>query len=212
MNKIRKLMSSTGLAALLLLLSCFALSGCISVRGSESINDAPMSKAEFSKKTIAVLPVKEQAALSTDSLLSLRVAINDQLDNKIRAILTGSKIIDTKTAVDILNDQNKLGLLDDFTKIYDSTGVFDKRMIASMCSVLKTDYIVFSRLKAEKMSVGFVGKGFGASLEVAIVSQATHDIVWAGSGEFKRGGIWGAGGTQNKKAAEELVKLVFQKF
>lgn len=211
----KKTINRTGtefLSCCIFLFLLLTISGCMNVRGSETINDAPVSKAEFSKKTIAVLPVKEQATLSTDSLLSLRVALNDQLDDKIKEKLPESKIIDTKTSVNILNNQNKLGLLDDFIKTYDSTGVFDRRMIDSMCSVLKTDYIVFSRLKAEKMSVGIVGKGFGASLEVAIISKAGHDVVWGGAGEFKRGGIFGAGGTDNKKAAEELIRLAFAKF
>ena len=212
MNKTGKRMSCTGVSALLMLMICVAVSGCMSVRGSESINDAPVSKAEFSKKTIAVLPVKEQTALTTDSLLSLRVALNDQLDDKIKEKLPDSKIISTKTSVEALNNQNKLGLLDEFMKTYDSTGVFDKRMIDSLCGVLKSEYIVFSRLKAEKMGSGFLGKGFGASLEVTIVSKARHDVVWGGAGEFKRGGIFGAGGTQNKKAAEELIRLAFAKF
>ena len=34
----------------------------------------------------------------------------------------------------------------------------------------------------------------------------------AGSGEFKRGGVFGFGSTENKQAAEELVNLAFEKF
>lgn len=46
----------------------------------------------------------------------------------------------------------------------------------------------------------------------AIISKTRHDVAWGGAGEFKRGGIFGAGGTDNKKAAEELIRLAFAKF
>ena len=64
-------------------------------------------------------------------------------------------------------------------------------MVSALCSCLGADYIVFSRLKAEKMAVGFIGKGFGASLEVMLVSRGNSEVVWGGSGEFKRGGMLG---------------------
>lgn len=81
-------------------------------------------------------------------------------------------------------------------------------MIDSLCGVLESDYIVFPVLKQKNVSWYHGYKGFGASLEVAIASKAKHDITWAGTGEFKRGSIVCAGGTQNKKAAEELILLV----
>lgn len=195
---------------------CFVLlifcGGCMNVRGSESTADTVVPKEQFSGKSVAALPVKDQASLSTDSLMSLKVAINEKLDNKLKEKLPASKIIVTKTSVDILNDKGKLSLLDEIIKTYESTGVFDKKTIDALCGILKSDYIVFSRLKAEKMSVSILGKGFGASLEVMIVGRAQKKVVWGGSGEFKRGGILGAGTTQNKQAAEELVNLAFHKF
>ncbi|WP_420265538.1 hypothetical protein [Candidatus Magnetominusculus dajiuhuensis] len=159
-----------------------------------------------------MLPVKEQTSLSTDSLLSLKVAVNDNLDRAIKEKLPTSKIIDTKTSVSALNQSGQLNLLDNLFKIYDSTGVVDKKTIDSLCSLLHSEYIVFSRLKAEKMAVAIVGKGFGASLEVVIVGNANREVVWGSSSEFKRGGVLGAGTTQNKAAAEELVRLAFLKF
>jgi hypothetical protein len=101
--------------------------------------------------------------------------------------------------------------LNKWTKLL-RTGVVDKKTIDSLCSILHSEYIVFPRLKAEKMAVGFVGKGFGASLEVMIVGNAKKEVVWGSSSEFKRGGMLGFGKTENKAAAEELVKLAFEKF
>jgi hypothetical protein len=205
-----------GIYSLVLSCACFMLifsiTGCMSVRGTEALNDAPLSKDQFSKKSVAVLPVKAQSSLSTDSLLSLRAALNEKIDDRIKERLPNSKIVDTKSAVNTLNDKGKLGLLDDLIKTYDSTGIFDKRAVDSLCATLNSDYVVFSRLKAEKMAVAIMGKGFGASLEVDIIGRDGKDIVWAGAGEFKRGGILGFGTTDNKKAAEELVDLAFQNF
>ena len=187
-------------------------SGCMNVRGAETINSASVEKEQFRNRKIAVLPVKEQAALSTDSLLSLRTALNEKLGEKVREKLGGAKIIDENSAVTTLNRKGKLGTLDELLKTYDSTGVFDSRLVSSLCNCLGVDYIVVSRLKAEKMSVGFVGKGFGASLEVMLVSHANSSLIWAGSGEFKRGGMLGFGTTNNKAAADQLVNLAFSKF
>jgi hypothetical protein len=195
-----------------LLVILVAAAGCMNVTRSETINDNVAPKEKFVNKTIAVLPVKAQTSLTTDSLLSLRVAINEKLDNKIREKINGATIVDTKTTVDILNDKGKIDLLDDIIKSYDNTGVFDKRLIETLGHLFKSQYIVFSRLKAEKMAAGFIGKGFAASLEVAIIDCGKNEIVWAGTGEFKRGGMFGFGTTENKKAAEDLIQLAFEKF
>ena len=195
---------------LLLSISMFSF-GCMNVRGTETITSTSLDKEQFRNKRIAVMPVKEQAALSTDSLLSLRTAINEKLSNKLRDKLSGVKIIDVTSSMNTLNNKNKLGTLDEALKTYDSTGVFDQRMVSALCNCLGADYLVFSRLKAEKMAVGFIGKGFGASLEVMLVSRSNSEVVWGGSGEFKRGGMLGFGSTDNKAAADQLVNLSFSK-
>ena len=204
--------SRSNIIYLILLISISIFSfGCMNVRGTESINNASVEKEQFRNKRIAIMPVKEQAALFTDSLLSLRTALNEKLGETLRVKLSGAKVIDVNSTVNTLNTKGKLGTLDDALKTYDSTGVFDHRMVSSLCSSIGADYLVFSRLKAEKMSVGLIGKGFSASLEVMIVSKHNNDVVWGGSGEFKRGGMLGFGSTDNKVAAEQLVNLTFSK-
>ena len=200
------------MGACIFLLALSVVASCMNVRKSETISETQVSKEQFIKKTVAVLPVKAQSSLATDSLLSLRTAINDKLDAKVREKVIGANIIDTKNSINLLNSKGKINVLDEVIKTYDNTGIFDKGLVDSLGSTLKSDYIVFSRLKAEKMAVGIVGKGFGASLEVIIVENAKNEIAWAGSGEFKRGGMLGFGSTENKQAAEELVNLAFEKF
>lgn len=95
-------------------------------------------------------------------------------------------------------------------KLYESTGFFDKKLLESLFHIFKSDFLVISRLKAEKMNI-VIAKGFGASLEVIIIDKIKKEVVWGGSGEFKRGGIYGFGTTQNQAAAEELLRLVFLK-
>ena len=188
------------------------LSSCMTVRGSESMNSQVVSKEQFANKKIAIFPVKAQTALTTDSLLSLRTALNEKIDEKIKGKLPDSTIIDTKTTINILNDSGKLEILDDIVRVYDNTGIFDKKLTSHLFNIVKSDYIVFSRLKAEKMSIAFMGKGFGASLEVVIIGKSQNDVIWGGSGEYKRGGVLGFGTTENKTAAEELIRLAFQNF
>jgi hypothetical protein len=199
-------------------LLCFFLifgAGCMNVRGSESINTAVVSKDQFLHKKLAILPVKlvqdQGGQYSSDSLISIRVALNEKLDEEFKKKLSNSTIISANTSADILNDKDKLGTLDDLAKAYSSTGFFDKRVVASLCSMFKSDYIIFPWLRAQKMSVGFLGKGFGASLEVMIIDK-NGETVWGGVGEYKRGGIYGFGSTDNKAAAEELIGLALAKF
>ena len=201
-------------ATLFILSTVFLLliNSCMNVRRSETIDGMQAPKEKFANKTIAVLPVKAQTSIATDSLLSLRMAINEKLDEKIREKISGAHIIDTKGTVNILNNKGKIELLDDIIKTYENTGVFDKRLIDSLGNMFNSHYIVFSRLKAEKLAISFLGKGFGASLEVVIIDNSKNEIVWAGTGEFKRGGMFGFGTTENKQAAEELIRLAFAKF
>lgn len=165
-------------AVFLIMISCLVMTGCMNVRKTETLGNEQISKDQFRNKTIAVLPVKVQTALTTDSLLSLRLAVNEKLDKKLRENLSSSKVVDSKKTADILNNKGQLGILDDLIKTYDNTGVLDKRIVGSLMSMFGSDYILFSRLKAEKMSIGFLGKGFGASLEVVIIDKAKKEIVW----------------------------------
>jgi hypothetical protein len=50
------------------------------------------------------------------------------------------------------------------------------------------------------------------TLEVSIVSKQTKEVVWGGSGSYRKGGVMGFGGVDDKYVAEELVKLVFSNY
>jgi hypothetical protein len=54
-----------------------------------------------------------------------------------------------------------------------------------------------------------ISRGMGASIEVMLVNASTGTIEWGGSGEWKRGGIFGAGKAPPEEAAENLVNLAF---
>jgi hypothetical protein len=54
----------------------------------------------------------------------------------------------------------------------------DRKGAAALGQFLNADFLVFSRLKAEKMDVTFLSKGTGTSLEIMIVSTATGKIAW----------------------------------
>ena len=213
MIDLRKKMEGKNVAGVLIAVLIFLMMvGCMNIRRSETISDSRVSKEQFSSKTVAVLPVKAQSTFAPDALMPLRMALNEKLDEKVREKITGANIVDTKTSVNILNDKGKIEILDDIIKTYDNTGVFDKRLVESLGNILKSDYTVFSRLKAEKTDAGILGKGFASSLQIIILENAKNEMVWAGSGEFQRGGVFGFGSTENKQAAEELVNLAFEKF
>ena len=57
-------------------LSLMVVTGCLQVTGSESLGPSLQNKESFANKKIAILPVKTQAQLSTDTILPLRNKIN----------------------------------------------------------------------------------------------------------------------------------------
>ncbi len=189
----------------------FANSSCIQSRQVETFDNTITSKEAFTKKTLAVLPLRTKSSLTTDSLLSLRRSINKELSQKIKLKLPNAKIINVKKSVNILNEKNKLSVLDNLMTSYDSTGVFDKRLITSLGKDLKCDYIVFSRLKAEKISLVVLGSEFATSLEVLIIDKRKNDVVWAGVGDYKKAGIFKWGKVDIKKVAAELTRLALFK-
>jgi hypothetical protein len=101
--------------------------------------------------------------------------------------------------------------LEDLFKTYDVTGTYDIKTVNSLCDTLHADYLVVSKLTAGKMDA-ILTKAATITLEVSIVSKQTKEVVWGGSGSYRKGGVMGFGGVDDKYVAEELVKLVFSNY
>ncbi len=163
-------------------LSLMVVTGCLQVTGSESLGPSLQSKESFANKKIAILPVKTQAQLSTDTILPLRNKINKELYVMFKQKLPSSSyVLDTGNCVNLLNRKGKLDVLDELYLTYEHTGVFDKRQIDKLSSILKANYLVFPNLKAEKMDI-IISKAQGTSLQVLMVNSKTSEIVWGGIG------------------------------
>jgi len=195
-----------------LILLPFALvtfTGCITTRNAEVV-DPKATKAIFEKKKVAVLPTRSPANFSTDSILAVKKNIDLKLDQAMPTLLPSSAIINTNKTINIVNDSNQIETLDKLVTTYDSTGVYNKKMVGALFSTIKCNYLVISRLKTEKLDI-MISKATGASLEVTILNGA-GGVEWTGVGDFKRGGIFGFGGASANEISEELVKLAFQNF
>ena len=193
-------------------LSLMVVTGCLQVTGSESLGPPLQNKKTFANKKIAILPVKTQAQLSTDTILPLRNKINKELYVILKQKLpSSSTVLDTSNCVNLLNRKGKLNILDELYLTYEHTGVFDKRQVDKLASILKTSYMVFPSLKAEKMDV-IISRAQGTSLQVLMVNSKTSEIVWGGIGEHKKGGIFGLGGVDSGVVANELTRLALQDF
>jgi hypothetical protein len=193
-------------------LSLMVVTGCLQVTGSESLGPSLQNKESFANKKIAILPVKTQAQLSTDTILPLRNKINKELYVIFKQKLPSSSyVLDTGNCVNLLNRKGKLAVLDELYLTYEHTGVFDKRQIDKLSSILKANYLVFPNLKAEKMDI-IISKAQGTSLQVLMVNSKTSEIVWGGIGEHKKGGIFGLGGADSDVVANELTRLALQDF
>lgn len=174
---------------LFLITTLLVLSGCMTVSGKQSIVESNSTNS-FAGKRVAVLPVKAQTSLAPDSVLALRNEINKRLGPSLRGKLVSSGVLEIAHVANLLNQRNALPALEQLVSTYENTGIIDRRQTTSLGQSLGTDYLVFSRLKAEKLDI-FLSKGMGASLEIMIIDTRTGDIAWGGSGEWKRGrNLW----------------------
>lgn len=198
-----------GISMLLLLIFV----GCMSTRNAERHQTAvPFVKSQFNGKTIAILPVSEaKTSFATESNRGLRLAVSEALDNKATKLIATSKMSKHKMCATTLNDSNKLNLLDELFKTYEVTGSYDNKTIIALCDTLNADYLVVSKLTAGKTDA-ILAKATTLTLDVSIVSKKTKEVVWGGSGTYKKGGVMGFGGVDDKVVAEELVDLAFSSF
>lgn len=185
------------------------LSGCVNVKGSQSVVEAS-STTVFNGKKIAILPAKMQASLSPDSVMAMRTEVNKALAPTVRAKIPTSSIMDVGDVVNHLNQSNHLTNFEQLMSCYEATGVMDKRHVAALGTTLGCDFLLVTYLKSEKLDVGFISKGAGASLDAMLIDIRTSEISWAGSGEWKKGGIFGKGGAPFSVIANNIVDSAFK--
>lgn len=193
---------------LLVLITCFCTTGCITTK--QSLNDNnPFPKDKFNKGVVAVLPVKSQTSLSTESLSPLKNEINKILGVTLKEKLPGITIISSQRSSELLNDSDKLDLIDKLLVGYENSGIYDKKIAGQLTTILNADYLVIPKLKAEKQSM-ILASAFSSSLEVSFVAKSGGSPQWSGLGDMKRGGIFGAGNVSPVDAAQKLVELAFE--
>jgi hypothetical protein len=197
------------LEKILIVFLLLAMSGCMTVSDKQTIVESTNSKNTFSGKKIAILPVKTQTSLAPDSVMALRREINKRLGPTLQGKLPSAQIKDLSTVIDQLNQKNALPIFEDLLSTYENTGVIDKRKTAALGQSLGSNFILLSRLKAEKMDI-IISRAMGASLELMLINAETGDIAWGGTSEWKRGGIFGAGKTPPDEAAKNLVDLAYE--
>lgn len=54
-----------------------------------------------------------------------------------------------------------------------------------------------------------ISRGFGASIDAMLIDANSGEVTWSGTGEWKRGGIYGFGETKMDEAAMKLLELTF---
>lgn len=200
---LRTLIASTSIFLLLA-----PQTGCMTVQHGNTVVQNFSNKQVFNGKKIAALPVKTQTALATDSIQGLRQEVNKRLGQVLKARLSASTVLDVATVAEELNQKNLLPAYEQFIATYDNTGVIDRKQIKALAHGLGCDYLLFTRLKAEKMDI-IISRGFGASVDTMLVDARTGEVTWSGTGEWKRGGIYGFGETKLEEAAGRLLDLAF---
>jgi len=104
----------------------------------------------------------------------------------------------------MLNQRNSLQLFEQLMQSYENTGILDRQKLTALGQILGADFLLMSRLKAEKMDIVF-SKGNGGSLDLSLIDVRTAQPMWAGLGEWKHGGVYGFGGASDQEAAVGLV-------
>ena len=203
-----KRMSCISCVFMVVLSTMLILPSCMTVSDKQPNFQGSNSSMFFGNRRIAVLPVKAQTSLAPDSVMALRNELNKRIGTTLRSKLPSSIITDMSVVADRLSQTGDLTIFEQLVSTYENTGVIDKRHSAALGSALGSDYLLLSRLKAEKMDLG-ISRGMGASLEIMLISANTGEVAWGGSGEWKRGGIFGAGKTSADEAAENLLTLAF---
>jgi len=191
----------------LVVLAIFVQTGCMTVQQGGAVVENTNTQ-QYSGKKVAVLPVKTQSGLATDSVLPLRQEINKLLGPVVRNKLTNSNVLDVPAIVSELNKHNLLPTYEQVVATYENTGVMDQRMLKTLAQGLGCDFLLFTRLKAEKMDI-VISRGFGASIDALLLNSNTGEVTWSGTGEWKRGGVYGFGETKLDDAAAKLLELTF---
>ena len=183
-----------------------SLAGCMTISDNQTIIPNSNAHQNFANKRIAILPIKAQTSLAPDSVMALRNEINRRLGKAIHNRLPTSKVLDIPDISDQLLQKNYLPVFEQLVSTYENTGIVDKRQVEKLGNGLGCDYLLLSRLKAEKLDI-FISQGLGASIDLMLINAKTGEIEWGGSGEWKKGGIFGAGKASPDEAASQLVEL-----
>lgn len=194
---------------MMMLSATLNIQGCMSVTGSQSVIQVTNASI-FNNKRIAILPAKMQTSLAPDSVMAMRTEVNKRLAPALRAKIPSAIITDIADVVYQLNQTNSLTNFEQLLSSYEATGVMDKRHVMTLGRILNCDFLLVSRLKSEKLDIGFISKGAGASLDVMLIDTGTSEITWAGSGEWKKGGVFGQGGAAFNEFAENIVTPAFE--
>lgn len=185
-----------------------ALGGCMTVSSQQVIVEKAQPSQAFANKMIAILPVKTQTSLAPDSVASIRSEINKRLFSELRQRLATASLIDTTMVANQMNEKNVLPVFEQFVATYENTGVIDKQKISTLGRAFGADYLLLSRLKAERLDI-VISRATGTSLETSLINANSGEVEWGGASEWKRGGIFGFGEAKPAEIAAELVTGAF---
>jgi len=197
--------ASQGVLAVLFALAFLSgAPGCMTVSDTQNAVRSSNAPKSLSAKKVVLLPVKTQSSLAPDSVMSMRTEVTRKLGQSVRTKLPGAVVIDVSAVADQLNQKGGLPLFEQLVLTHENTGMFDRQKVQALARMLAADYLLVSRLKAEKMDL-FISKGTGGSLDLNLINATTGEVEWAGAGEWKRGGVLGFGNASAEEAANGMV-------
>jgi len=192
---------------LILGVTLLIMSGCATVRNADVEAGEPAPVAQLAGKRVAILPVHGDDSIGTNSQLQLKQKLNKGINKKVTSLLPSAQIVSPTESIKFLNDTEQLSLIDSLFNSYKSMGFFDSKTVAKLAKTLNCDYIFIPALNNENLDAVLASVNTSA-LDIILISNK-NDTLWTGSGDFKKGGIFGTGRTNASEVAKELVDLTF---
>lgn len=189
---------------LTLVLVLLLVAGCMTVTDSRPVVASANAGQTIGSKRIAILPIKTQSSLAPDSVAGIRAEINRSLAASLKDKLPNASFLDTAAVADRMNQGGGLATFEQLMQTYENTGVLDRQKVSALGQLLQVDYLLMSRLKSERMDL-LISRGVGGSLDLQFVDVKTAQVVWGGSGDWKRGGMLGFGGATDQEVGTGLV-------
>lgn len=164
------------------------------------------ARDDILNKGIGIMPV-----LGGDEKEQFRRPMGDAVYRHMRSQFGAKNVKSPTEVISIINDNSLSDAYSNAINNYASTGIVPKEMVTKLGASLNTDYLLYSRLLAEReYAYDYITKDMNKVDEIYLQTQVwdTHkgDVVWEGKGGVTK--LISDSTDVVEKTAEGLVKII----